>query len=73
MKPKELFELIASFTQDVDFEYAGVPGSICPFQKDNIALSWGDAQVNAALDSVMSVPFIMGKSLSEISPGLHIV
>ena len=50
MTLKELRELIASLAYDIEFEYRGVHGSICPINHNDIALSYGDnANTNTCL------------------------
>ena len=40
MSVKALRALIDSLTQDIDFSYHGVTGSICPFSRQDIALCY---------------------------------
>ena len=42
MKAKELYNIIDSLISDIDFEYAGKRGAICPFSRTDISLSYGD-------------------------------
>ena len=72
MTAKDLKTWIESMTQDIDFFYNGVYGSICPFAADDIALCYGDYAVNVkSVDDAMTVPLIDGKSLSEIAEVLE--
>ena len=67
MNANDLRELIDSLAQDIDFEYRGKVGSICPFNRTDIALFYDDREVT--VDSViaaMEEPFIEGRSLMEI-------
>ena len=67
MKGKQLREWIDSLTQDIDFVYDGVPGSICPFSRDYISLCYGENEMTvASVEEAMSTPFIRGKSLNEV-------
>ena len=67
MTRKELYNLIDSLSMDVEFEYNGEAGSICPFSRDDIALSYGEISVSASsVDEAMSLPLIDGASLSDL-------
>lgn len=67
MKKEELYKWIDSLTQDIDFEYLGVSGSICPFSRLNISLCYGGKEQSFdSIDSLMNEPFFDGKSLTEI-------
>ena len=60
-------------TQDIDFYYNGVHGSICPFAADDIALCYGGYNVDVkTVDDALTVPLIDGKSLSEMAELLDI-
>ena len=67
MNETDLRNWIDSLTQDITFEYAGVSGSICPFTRTNISVSFGDEeQTFHSIDDVLEKPFITGKPLKEI-------
>lgn len=73
MKANELQSWIDSLTQDIDFEYNGVPGSICPFTRNNISLCYGEVEVTVnSVDAAMETPFISGHTLTEICEELII-
>ena len=73
MKAQDLRAWIDSLTQDIDFSYHGVTGSICPFSRQDIALCYGDVTADAtSVDEAMSIPFIDGHSLNEIAEQLDI-
>lgn len=60
-------------TQDIDFTYNGINGSICPFNDKDIALAYGDYTVDVkSIDEAMNVPLIDGKSLNEMANLLEI-
>ena len=42
MKPDKLFELIDSLAGDIDFEYNGKHGAVCPFSRNDITVSYGN-------------------------------
>ena len=68
LKPDDLKTWILSLTQDISFTYIGVSGSICPFTRQDISVSYGnDGKDYDNIEAVMTDPFIGGKSLSEIS------
>lgn len=67
MKAIELKAMITGLTQDIDFEYQGKSGSICPFSHSDISLSYDGQEITVdCVDSAMSAPFINGKSLAEV-------
>ena len=67
MNAKDLKKWIDGLTQDITFEYAGVSGTICPFTRTNISVSFGDKeQTFRSIDDVMEEPFIFDKPLKEI-------
>ena len=67
MKAVELKALISSLAQDIDFEYQGKCGSICPFNQSDISLFYDGEEITVdCVDAAMSVPLIAGKSLAEI-------
>lgn len=73
MKMTELRELIDSLAQDIDFEYCGKLGSICPFDRNDISLCYNDHEVTVdSVDAAMTTPFIDGKSLEEVCEELDI-
>ena len=67
MNKQELKDWIDSLTQDIDFEYLGISGSICPFSHSDISLCYGGKEQSfPSVDAVMNEPFFEGKSLSQI-------
>ena len=73
MKAQDLRAWIDSLTQDIDFSYRGVTGSICPFSRQDIELCYGDVTADAtSVDEAMSIPFIDGHSFNEIAEQLDI-
>ncbi|QHQ61383.1 hypothetical protein Ana3638_11870 [Anaerocolumna sedimenticola] len=68
MKPDNLREWIVSLTDDIEFEYLDIFGSICPFSKNNISVTYnGITKDYDNIDEVMTDKFFNGKSLIEIS------
>ena len=67
MKPKELASDISSLMQDIEFQYKGVWGAICPFSRSNISVAYGEQEKTFdSVDAVMNEPFIDGKPIKEI-------
>lgn len=67
MKPEDLRKWIDGLTQDISFEYLGIGGSICPFNRQDIAVAYGDDTMDCtSIDEVMNTPFIAGKPLQDI-------
>lgn len=73
MNAKELYDWINSFTQDIDFVYKGIWGSICPFSRSDIALAYNGTFVNVdSVEAAMCTPFIDGYSLFEVCEELEL-
>ena len=73
MKPHELRAWIESLAQDIDFEYQGITGSICPFSKTNISLAYDGNELTVhSVDDAMTKTFIRGHSLEEVCEELII-
>lgn len=71
MKAEELKKWILSLEQDIEFEYKGIIGSICPFSKNDISLSFLDiCKDYEDVDELMEDKIINGKSLNELSEEL---
>ena len=67
MKPNEMKSYIESLMGDIEFQYKGIWGSICPFSRDNISVSYGEQErAFDSADAVMNEPFIDGKPIKEI-------
>ena len=67
MSEKELRDWIDSLTADIEFLYLGVWGSICPFSREDISVSYGDDEKTFhSIEDVMNEPFITGKPLKDI-------
>ena len=67
MTAKQLMDEIDTGMYDIEFEYKGVHGAICPFSRTNISIAYGDNEKTLdSVDAVMNEPFFNGKSLAEI-------
>ena len=67
MTAKDLRKLIDSLTDDIEFSYNGIDGSICPFSRENISVSYGkEEKTFSSIDEVMQTPFIAGKAIEAI-------
>ena len=67
MTPEQLRDDIYCLLLDIEFQYKGVWGSICPFSRENISVAYGGTEKTLdSVDAVMDEPFIDGKSLNEI-------
>lgn len=67
MKAQELNDWIDSLTQDIIFSYRGVSGSICPFSRTEISISYGEEEQSfESVGAAMNTPFITGESLTDI-------
>ena len=67
MNANELRNWIDSLTDDIEFRYRNVWGSICPFNRENISVSYGDQERTFhSVDEVTDTPFIDGKAIKDI-------
>lgn len=74
MNKQELYDYIDSLTCDIEFEYAGVHGAICPTSRRDIDVCFGDFDKKySGIEEVMSDKVYFGKSLNEISDDLDIL
>ncbi len=74
MKPDKLAEMINSLAGDIDFEYNGKHGAVCPFSRTDIALSYGEeAHSHISVDDVMNDKMFDGKCLKEISEQIEMM
>ncbi|MEG0923545.1 MAG: hypothetical protein RSE98_00740 [Anaerovoracaceae bacterium] len=72
MNAKELRDWIDSLISDIEFEYQGVFGSICPFAKDNISVSYGDdEQTFQSIDDVMVSTIVDGMPIKDICQNFY--
>lgn len=73
MEPKDLKDLILSFTQDIVFEYDGAVACINPWNAHKFEVGY-DHKVKTYdnIHDLMEDPFYHGKSLSEIAEKLDI-
>lgn len=73
MNASDMRNLIARLTQDIDFEYQGKSGSICPFSRTDISLCYDGTEISVdSVDKAMNTPFISGMSLADVCDGLVI-
>lgn len=72
MKPDKLRALIDSLLEDIEFQYKGIWGSICPFARDDISLCYNGKEVTVdSIDKAMTTPFVGGHSLDEVANELQ--
>lgn len=74
MKKEDLYDLIDSLSCDIEFIYNGVSGAICPFSRENIALSYGG--INKTYDKIeelMTDCIYDNKCLADISNEIQIM
>jgi hypothetical protein len=71
MNAKELRNLIDSLAYDIEFDYRGVHGSICPINRNDIGLAYGEQTEDCnSIDEAMGSKLFDGKSLNEIATEL---
>ena len=74
MKANELYDIIDSLTSDIDFEYAGKHGAVCPFSRTAISLSYGDeVHDHTSIADVMDDKIFDGKCLNEIADQIELM
>ena len=67
MNAIDMKKLIDSLSQDIDFEYRGIQGTICPFSRNDISLCYSEEEITVdSVEAAMTTPFVDGKSLAEI-------
>lgn len=73
MNVQDLRAWIDSLTDDIVFRYKGVIGSICPFNRSDISLCYGDYEISVkSVDDAMTTPFVDGYSISEICDDIEV-
>ena len=71
MSSKELTELINSLTGDIEFDYKGKHGAVCPFSLTDIAISFGsESHDHTSIEDVMHDRIFDGKCLEDIASEL---
>ncbi|MFQ9509510.1 MAG: hypothetical protein ACLRZ7_00870 [Lachnospiraceae bacterium] len=71
MNANDLKEWILSMLQDINIEYNGMEGCICPFSQNNISITFNEeTRGYTDIEELMSDPFIDGRPLTEISEKL---
>jgi len=74
MNAQSIKDLILSLTQDIEFNYNNVNGSIIPLSHDDISMSYGDTNKSYNdVDILLKDPFFNGKSLNEIAREIEII
>ena len=71
---EELRELIDSLVTDIEFEYNGKCGAICPINRKHIDVGFGDYRIPGdytealclSVEETLTTKFIDGKSLTEL-------
>lgn len=73
MNKKELRQMIDSLTDDIEFDYDGEHGSICPFSRSDIVVGYGEREVRCSnIDEVMKLEIFNGKCIEDICDELFI-
>lgn len=68
-----LREEILKVIDDIEFEYQGKYGSICPFSENDISVAYnGESWRFDNIEDVMSARVVAGKSLSDIENEIKI-
>lgn len=67
MTAQTLKRLILSLVQDVEFNYKNIDGSICPFSRSNIVVSYGNEYFNFKdVDDLMKATFLKGERIQDV-------
>lgn len=74
MNLEKLYKQIDLLAGDIDFEYNGKHGSICPFSSIDIALSYGEeAHDHTSVFDAMNDKMFDGKCLNEIAEQIELM
>lgn len=67
MTAKQLRHEVDINLRDIEFEYKGISGAICPFSREDIAVKYGEQETSfGSVEAFMSEPFIDGKPIKDI-------
>ena len=73
MNAQDMRSLIDGLTQDIDFEYRGKHGVICPFSRADISLCYDGMEISAdSVDKAMNTPFVLDQTLADMCTELEI-
>lgn len=73
MNKQALRQMIDSLLSDIEFDYNGVHGAICPFSRTDIVVGFGDTEVRySSVDEVMESDIFNGNRLEDICEKLSI-
>lgn len=73
MSKEELYKFIKSLSDDLEFDYLGIHGSVCPFSHSDIVLSYGEDEIRLeSAEETMNYKLFHGKSLNEIADQLSV-
>ncbi|MEA4999293.1 MAG: hypothetical protein VB087_07910 [Candidatus Limiplasma sp.] len=73
MNAQDLQALIDSLTQDIEFEYAGKPGAICPYSRQDIAVTFdGVHKRYTSSAALMRDPIYLGAALMDIASKIQL-
>ena len=73
MSKRELYKIINGLQCDIEFDYKGIHGSVCPINRKEIYIAYGDeSQTCKSVDEAMSAKFFAGSPLNDIADNLDI-
>jgi len=73
MNAQDLQALIDSLARDIEFTYAGKVGAICPYSRQDIAVTFdGQSRRYQSSDALMRDPIYLGAALADIAPKVEI-
>ena len=73
MNAQDMRSLIDGLTQDIDFEYRGKRGAICPFSHTDISLCYDGMEISVdSVDKAMNTPFVLDQTLADMCTELEI-
>lgn len=73
MNKADLYNEIDSLASDIEFDYKGIHGSVCPFNRSDVVISYGDTERrHTSIDNAMNDKIYDGKCLNEIANELEI-
>lgn len=60
--------MINALADDIEFEYKGKHGAICPFSRDDIIVAYGEVEIRvSSVEQALNEKIFEGLCLNEIS------
>lgn len=67
LNKSELYDLINSLSCDIEFEYKGKHGAICPFNREHIVVAYCEEEIRVhSIEQAMKVAVFDGLCLEDV-------